>query len=82
MTAHCPPKTDAATAPPSLWERWKEVAARAATFQARILLTVFYFTVVPVFALAVRVFGDPLGLSPTRGGRWTPIRPIDPRAQD
>lgn len=81
MTAQ-PSPPPVATAPPSLWERWKEVAARAATFQARILLTVFYYTVVPIFALAVRAFSDPLGLSPERGGRWTPTSPIDPRAQD
>lgn len=82
MTAQSRPTPDAALPPPTLWERWKEVAARAATFQARILLTVFYYTVIPVFALAVRALSDPLGLSPKHGGRWTPMTPVDPRAQD
>ncbi|NDD30738.1 MAG: hypothetical protein EB084_20960 [Proteobacteria bacterium] len=74
-----PPETAPET--PSLWERWKIIAARAATFQARVLLTVFYYTVVPLFALAVRALSDPLGLSPDKGGRWTPIGKVDPWSQ-
>ena len=43
------------------WERWKVVAHAIGTFQARVLLSVFYFIVVPPFALIVKV-KDPLGL--------------------
>lgn len=81
MTSHPPATSEAAANPPSTWERWKAVAARAATFQARVLLTVFYWTVVPIFALAVRALGDPLGLSTERGGRWTPTPRTEPREQ-
>jgi hypothetical protein len=43
------------------WERWKVVAHAIGTFQARVLLLVFYFVVVPPFALIVKL-KDPLGL--------------------
>jgi hypothetical protein len=67
---------------PRLWDRWKQVAARAATFQARILLTIFYWTVIPIFAGAMRLFkSDPLGLDRRKGGRWTPTGRVDPWKQ-
>ncbi len=64
-----------------MWERWKELAARAATFQARVLLTVFYWTVVLPFGLCVSLFFDPLRLRISRGGRWNPAGSSDPRSQ-
>jgi hypothetical protein len=47
------------------WARWKVVAHVIGNFQARVLLTLFYFVVVPPFALIVKLFKDPLAL---RGG--------------
>jgi hypothetical protein len=52
------------------WERWKVIAHAIGTFQARVLLSVFYFIVVPPFALIVKV-KDPLGLRRRgRAGGW------------
>jgi hypothetical protein len=52
------------------WERWKVVAHAIGNFQARVLLSVFYFIVVPPFALIVKV-KDPLGLRQRgRAGAW------------
>jgi len=34
-----------------IWARWKVVAPSIGNFQARVLLSVFYFVVVPPFAL-------------------------------
>jgi hypothetical protein len=52
------------------WGRWKVVAHAIGTFQARVLLSVFYFVVVPPFALIVKV-KDPLGLRRRgRVGGW------------
>lgn len=65
---------------PGAWERWKELAARAVTFQARILLTLFYWTAVAPFALALRL-GDPLGTGPS-GGRWHGPPDSEPERQD
>ena len=57
------------------WKRWKVVAHAIGTFQARVLLSVFYFIVVPPFALIVKV-KDPLGLRRRgRAGGWTE-RPV------
>ena len=44
-----------------VWARWKVIAHIIGNFQARVLLSVFYFIVVPPFALIVKV-KDPLGL--------------------
>ena len=37
------------------WERWKAVARVIGTVQARLLLAVFYFTVVPPFAVIAKM---------------------------
>ena len=50
-----------------LWERWKVIAHVIGNFQARVLLTAFYFLVAPPFALMVKLFKDPLALRPLRG---------------
>jgi hypothetical protein len=46
------------------WARWTAIAHVIGTFQARVLLSVFYFVVVPPFALIVRLGRDPLRLRP------------------
>lgn len=54
-----------------LWEKWKVVARRIGDFQARVLLSIFYFTVLAPFALGVKLFSDPLRLRATGGSGWT-----------
>ena len=44
------------------WAGWKEMAGYIGDFQARLLLTVFYFTVVVPFGLLARLALDPLRL--------------------
>ena len=63
------------------WERWKAMAARAATFQARVLLVVFYWVVVSPFALVLRLVADPLELRQGRGGHWCRPPLADPPRQ-
>jgi len=46
------------------WERWKVIAHKIGNFQARLILVIFYFVVVPPFALIVKLFKDPLTLHP------------------
>ena len=61
------------------WGRWKAIAHVIGTFQARLLLTLFYFVVVPPFALVVKLFTDPLGLRPPPGASyWTARRSREP----
>jgi hypothetical protein len=42
------------------WEAWKAFGKKVGTFQARVLLTVFYAVLMLPFGLAARWFGDPL----------------------
>lgn len=43
-----------------LWEKWKAFGHRIADFQARAILTLVYFIIVPIFGLLVRALSDPL----------------------
>lgn len=45
-----------------LWERWKVIAHVIGNFQARVLLSLLYFVLVPPFGLLVRALMDPLQL--------------------
>ncbi len=42
------------------WNTWKRISQRVGDFVARAALSLFYFTVCTPFALAVRLFQDPL----------------------
>ena len=54
-----------------LWAGWKRFGRKLGDFQARVLLTVFYFVILAPFALLIRFKADPLGLR--RRGGWLPI---------
>jgi len=59
-----------------LWEGWKRVARKIGNFQARVLLTIFYFTIFCPFALAVQWSSDPVAIkSKTRTGWRVLIAP-------
>jgi hypothetical protein len=52
------------------WERWKAIAHVIGNFQARLLLSVFYIILTPIFALIVKG-KDPLDLrSGNRESYW------------
>ncbi len=53
-----------------VWQRWKRIARRIGDVQARILLIVFYFTVLAPFALVVRWATDPLAIKPGTPQGW------------
>ena len=54
----------------ALLKAWKSLAHKIANFQARLLLSLFYFVALTPFALRVKVFSDPLQLKRFRG--WVP----------
>lgn len=55
----------------NLWESWKEISEYIGDFQARLLLTIFYFTVAVPFGMLVRLFGDPLKIrKQPEGSAW------------
>lgn len=51
------------------WRWWTRVAHRIGDFQARVLLTVFYYVILGPFALVLRR-GDPLGIGATVARGW------------
>lgn len=53
-----------------IWEWWKPVAHKIGNFQARIILTVFYFTLFAPFALIVKYATDPLRIKPKTPKGW------------
>ncbi len=53
------------------WARWMKIAGVIGDFQARLVLSVFYFIIVLPFGLAVRIFSDPLKIRRARSSAWT-----------
>ena len=56
----------------NLWEWWKRVAKKIGDFQARVILTIFYFIVLGPFALGVRLGSDPLAIKTNNPHGWHP----------
>ena len=53
-----------------VWQTWKQVAHAVGTFQARILLTVFYAVLVLPFGIVARLFSDPLRIKRPGPRQW------------
>ncbi len=53
----------------SAWQTWKRIAQAVGTFQARVLLTLFYAVLVLPFGLFVRLFSDSLRTK-NRPAQW------------
>ena len=51
----------------ALLRAWKRLGHKIANFQARLLLTLFYFVALTPFALRVKLFSDPLQLKRSAG---------------
>jgi hypothetical protein len=57
----------------TLWERWKIIAEKIGTFQAKVILGLLYFVLLGPVALVRRLVADPLGLRRTEGAtHWIP----------
>jgi hypothetical protein len=56
-----------------LWERWKHVARKIGDFQARALMTVFYFLILGPVSLGLRWRNDPLAIKPTTPRGWNNV---------
>jgi hypothetical protein len=54
-----------------LWERWKRIARKIGDFQARALMTLFYFLILGPTAIALRWRTDPLAIKPGTPRGWT-----------
>ena len=58
-----------------LWHSWKRFGKKVGDFQARLLLTIFYFVILAPFGLGMRA-ADPLGLRKTGDPVWRPRPPV------
>jgi hypothetical protein len=55
-----------------IWDRWKTIARHLGDFQARLVLTLFYFLVFGPVALVVRWSSDPLCIKAGTPRGWCP----------
>jgi hypothetical protein len=65
------------------WSRWKELSQKAADVQARVFLTIFYFTVMAPFGIMMGLVKDPLRIKqrPT-GTYWLERKPVSGTLED
>jgi hypothetical protein len=61
-----------------LWQGWKRVARKIGDFNARVILTLFYFIFLAPFAIAIRTFTDPLSIKSKSAPSWG----IKPEAEE
>ena len=59
------------------WAAWQEIAIAIGDFQARLLLSVFYFSIAAPFGLITRLLADPLRLRRHAASNWAKRRPPD-----
>ena len=55
-----------------LWHGWTRIGRKIGDFQARVLLTAFYFVIMAPVALIVRIASDPLAVNATTTRGWRP----------
>jgi hypothetical protein len=72
----------AVTLTPNFWQGWKAFGHFLGNLLARVVLTIFYFTVFVPFALGVRLFSDPLHLRITPAKLWHSRRTGDQTLED
>ena len=53
-----------------LWEGWKKIARKIGDFNARFILTIFYFILLSPFALLMKLFTDPLEIKNKEHVGW------------
>ena len=65
------------------WSKWKALSRKAAELQARIILTIFYFTLAAPFGFARSRFGDPLRMKSSQpASGWLERRTRDRTLED
>jgi hypothetical protein len=53
-----------------VWSGWKNIAYKIGNFQARVILSIFYFIIVSPFAVGVKLFSNPLRLKIKTNSYW------------
>lgn len=65
-----------------VWQAWKRIGQFIGDQVARVVLTVFYFTLFMPFALGVRFLGDPLALRLPNSIKWLERKTHDLTIED
>ena len=55
-----------------VWELWKAFGRLMGNLVARVVLSIFYFTVFVPFGLGVRLFSDPMQIKTRPNSLWVP----------
>ena len=77
------PGTQAATALNRVWTAWKRIGQFIGDFIARVVLSLFYFTLFVPFGVGVRLFGDPLDVkAESKSSWWLERVTSDPMLED
>lgn len=61
----------------TLWKSWENFSKRMGNFQSRVILSLFFFIFISPFALAVKMFSDPLKIKRhSSKSHWLPKKDI------
>ena len=66
----------------NFWQNWKAFGQFLGDWVARVLLTIFYFTVLLPFGIGVRLFSDPLAIKTRPDTLWRPRPTGDKTLED
>jgi hypothetical protein len=58
------------------WDRFKIIAAIVGDVQGRVIVTLFYFTILVPFGLGARLFGDALRIRSSGQPQWSERPPV------
>jgi hypothetical protein len=65
-----------------IWRVWKKISRWIGDQISRIVTTLMFAIVLPLFAIGVRMFSDPLELKPSAAPHWVPLPPQPAKALD
>lgn len=54
----------------TLWKLWKKIAHKIGVFQSRLILTIFYFTILLPAGIVFTLFKDALRIKTKRQSGW------------
>lgn len=57
----------------TIWSAWKRIVRKIGDIQARIILSIFYFTIVVPFGILVRFMVDPLRITCRPTSNWVSV---------
>jgi hypothetical protein len=60
-----------------VWEGWKRIARKIGDFQARAMMTLFYFVILAPVAIILRWRSDPLAIKAGTPRGWTAMKASD-----